>query len=1310
MGIFDKLKALFTKSQDIDAIPAAPSDQEPYANQSVTKDPVKPQQSSTQAAQPIKMQGTVKPIKVAPLPISAPHAVVQSDKKPTENVQVEVSQSRSTEKTVQPAALNDKPGKQKQDSTKLPNGIRVSGNYMYYVKKKEKTATILKYIGNNGEKNIIIPADLDGYTVDRIGKAAFSAYKVERFSHIDIRTPQEKYAIDVACSFAGTTVHFPECIDSIDNYAFYGAVSLQKVILPPKMISIGNYAFYGCANLKSISFPKELSVLGYHSFEGCSKLKDIFLPCDLKKIQVYTFKGCSSLHTIRFPDQLETLEYDVFDGCICLQSVRIPATLKSIYGRVFVGCSNLNNIEILGSDDESLFYSLDGIIYSKNKRLALYPEGKTDPTFELPEGVTGVDDWGFAYNTHIKEIKLPKTLKIIRPRAFTGCTNLEKLELPFRKVLPDNDYDVFEGCDKLTLYIPQGSANERYVISVNKILMSKGKRTINYALINKDSGISYPDRVHSVEPEKPVILTNESLQSDKVITSEIAIYSTFAISDKLNSLENAGSVITKDTLQAEEGRRVVVDFAFSMSIPNHYEYSLTPPDFVSGIIRHENVLVAVRRGSDIQEYHEAPDIIAVEPLMRAGRISYTDIKSAEGQEYIDNILRKMTHNGQWEWETLVDREDLLIGFHEKSYFAKMFFNAGVFCNKGMYDFTFAFDHGTKAENAQKVRDILLSIQPVEAKRGTIAKKASGKKSTSPGKGRVLVDKNWTIAIPEGFKRSALSKASNGKVLEMVPIDQSMFDSDENISATRLPLALDSGDSLHDSSGRAKVDSATNIIATMATSAWEVIIKRENLIVGYCESTLHGIHRFIAGVFTNQGMYMMQLFISDKSKFRRDERAREILLTIRSIDDPEEYDEPDNSTLPESTSDTTKTTKLTNEPKTRLISKAETVESLRRKIPKVKPKHSDEYYDFTVKRATQNWLSNTILGAIEKTGFISYTDNSADYELSSLDHASISEIFEKQERPCLPIADDANRFLEVLFDNSLGIDQQSKLYSFPHQRKIAKIEMLEAFQSFAWCVQSYATDSNQSLDDIPIDTLLSICKLIQRREYVCYTSDSYSPQLCKILAYGNFFTEMSVDLLKTTNTMSAFELKEEKHGSLLGLQEELTSLLEPIQKIHQHLLDLKQNGEEMENMLQVVLSVWCTFCLEAHEDFQLIQPVTEEKPKEPKEPTISTEEIELVGTRHDGRVSANEVLSVGDTVSLERNPENPYDSNAIEVFNEYGQSIGHIPAHISGSWARPIDKGRMRILNAEVVKAIPLSQRSSRAKNPITVIEVTYERD
>lgn len=502
MGFFKKIKKFVSELMSL------PPEQE-----------IKPQQGSRPAAQPSKAQEAAKPLPAIPMPpvaqieetafipktheavkaaVKAPSATEKVDTKPHGVTPAGASQNKPREKAAKPVDQKEKPVKQVQDTPALPRGVKISGDYLYHVIKKDNTATILKYVGRSSEKKLVIPAELDGHIVDTIGKAAFSNYKGESYPRLDLKTAQEKYAIAQECTFQGTTIHLPETIETIDDFAYHGAVSLQKVVFPKKMKKIGKYSFYGCSELKTAHFPDELEELAYHSFEDCVKLTDVDLPATLETLQYSTFKGCSALRTLRFPDQLNKIENSVFENCISLQNVQLPSTLTTVNYNIFKGCSNLSSIELMSSDSESPFYSLDGVLYAKNKRLISYPEGKTDSIFALPEGTTGIDNGGFAGNTHIKEVKLPKSFRIMRWRAFNGCINLEKLELPHRKALQANEHDFFDGCDKLTVYIQEGSLNEQMIKEINEKLLEKDRRAITYAIIHKDGSTSHPERMLTV--------------------------------------------------------------------------------------------------------------------------------------------------------------------------------------------------------------------------------------------------------------------------------------------------------------------------------------------------------------------------------------------------------------------------------------------------------------------------------------------------------------------------------------------------------------------------------------------------------------------------------------------------------------------------------------------------------------------------------------------------------------------------------------------------------------------------------------------
>lgn len=96
-------------------------------------------------------------------------------------------------------------------------------------------------------------------------------------------------------------------------------------------------------------------------------------------------------------------------------------------------------------------------------------------------------------------------------------------------------------------------------------------------------------------------------------------------------------------------------------------------------------------------------------------------------------------------------------------------------------------------------------------------------------------------------------------------------------------------------------------------------------------------------------------------------------------------------------------------------------------------------------------------------------------------------------------------------------------------------------------------------------------------------------------------------------------------------------------------------------------------------------------------------VELVGTGKDGRAPNHEYMAVGDTVELVREPDNPYDSNAILVMGK-GRDLGHLSAYRAKDVSWKLDSGKFVIVNARVASTTPLSQRSARAKNPLMSID------
>lgn len=101
----------------------------------------------------------------------------------------------------------------------------------------------------------------------------------------------------------GEEYTIPEGVTSIEDYAFYYATKIEKVIIPEGVLYIAPFAFL-----------------------QCTSLNEVVLPSTLVAIDTKAFADCTNLTKVNFNDGLQYIEVDSFDGCN-LQDVVIPLTV-----------------------------------------------------------------------------------------------------------------------------------------------------------------------------------------------------------------------------------------------------------------------------------------------------------------------------------------------------------------------------------------------------------------------------------------------------------------------------------------------------------------------------------------------------------------------------------------------------------------------------------------------------------------------------------------------------------------------------------------------------------------------------------------------------------------------------------------------------------------------------------------------------------------------------------------------------------------------------------------------------------------------
>lgn len=175
---------------------------------------------------------------------------------------------------------------------------------------------------------------------------------------------------------------------------------LSELTLPATVKRIGEKAFL-LANLTKVNLPEGLTYLGHYAMAN--------------------FKG----EELILPGTLEYIGFKCFSGAK-FETITIPASVKTICRTPFYSCSNLKSIQVEGSS----YASVDGVLFSADKKtLIAYPGGAGD-TYTVPEGTEVIGHSAFAGNYNMKQVILPETLKRIENFGFGYCESLTDLQLP----------------------------------------------------------------------------------------------------------------------------------------------------------------------------------------------------------------------------------------------------------------------------------------------------------------------------------------------------------------------------------------------------------------------------------------------------------------------------------------------------------------------------------------------------------------------------------------------------------------------------------------------------------------------------------------------------------------------------------------------------------------------------------------------------------------------------------------------------------------------------------------------------------------
>lgn len=99
-------------------------------------------------------------------------------------------------------------------------------------------------------------------------------------------------------------------------------------------------------------------------------------------------------------------------------------------------------------------------------------------------------------------------------------------------------------------------------------------------------------------------------------------------------------------------------------------------------------------------------------------------------------------------------------------------------------------------------------------------------------------------------------------------------------------------------------------------------------------------------------------------------------------------------------------------------------------------------------------------------------------------------------------------------------------------------------------------------------------------------------------------------------------------------------------------------------------------------------------------------FEVKGTRYGGRTELIETVKEGESILVERDKENSFNSNNFTFFTKKRKNLGHMPAELCNVIAPLYDEYGLEFQSAKISYVEPISKRSRHAKQAILFVELT----
>ena len=197
-------------------------------------------------------------------------------------------------------------------------------------------------MGTCTDTAILVPTEIDGYTVTAIAERAFAGCETI------------------------TDMQLPDTVTEIGAFAFYQCKNITALTLPTSLKQVKEGAFLDVKSIETVHYSGSLadwcqirfaevysSPLGdsrelklYCDGVVLNEQTEITIPDTVTEWGSYTFVFFSKLERVILPNSMTAIVDGMFTGCSALSEITIPDSVIRIGERAFGSCRSLGSIQI----------------------------------------------------------------------------------------------------------------------------------------------------------------------------------------------------------------------------------------------------------------------------------------------------------------------------------------------------------------------------------------------------------------------------------------------------------------------------------------------------------------------------------------------------------------------------------------------------------------------------------------------------------------------------------------------------------------------------------------------------------------------------------------------------------------------------------------------------------------------------------------------------------------------------------------------------------------------------------------------------